>query len=55
MIENLKSRNTQVLDARPGPGYQSGHYPGAIHFPFGAFIDENSKILKTAQQLKSGT
>ena len=60
----LDSKREQVVDARaagrfngtapePWPVKHVGHMPGALNVPFGDLIDETTKTMKPAAQLKA--
>ncbi|HTH17146.1 MAG TPA: 3-mercaptopyruvate sulfurtransferase [Magnetospirillum sp.] len=61
---NIDSKREQVVDARaagrfngtapePWPVKHVGHMPGALNVPFGDLIDETTKTMKPAAQLKA--
>lgn len=61
---NLDSKREQIVDARaagrfnatapePWPVKHAGHMPGALNVPFGELIDDASKTMKPATELKA--
>jgi thiosulfate/3-mercaptopyruvate sulfurtransferase len=64
MIDNLKSRSEQVVDARasdrfegrvaePRPGLRSGHIPGSRSLPYNKLFDATSGTMKTLTELRA--
>lgn len=64
MRANVDSKREQVIDARsagrfaatapePWPTRHVGHMPGAVNVPFADLIDDTTKTLKPAAQLKA--
>jgi thiosulfate/3-mercaptopyruvate sulfurtransferase len=64
MIDNLKGRTEQVVDARasdrfegrvgePRPGLRSGHIPGSRSLPYNKLFDATSGTMKTLTELRA--
>ena len=64
MVDNLESRNEQVLDARaneryqgkvpePRPGLRSGHIPGSLSVPYNQLFDASTGAMKSLEELRS--
>jgi thiosulfate/3-mercaptopyruvate sulfurtransferase len=62
MIDNLKSRREQVIDARPRgrfagdadeprPGLRRGHIPGSLNLPYDELIDPKKRTVLPAEAL----
>ena len=63
LLDNLKTRREQVLDARssgrfagtakePRDGLRSGHIPGSLNLPFDALTDPKTRTLLPAETLE---
>ncbi|MGE9009144.1 3-mercaptopyruvate sulfurtransferase [Leptospira interrogans] len=63
MVDNLESRNEQVLDARaneryqgkvpePRPGLRSGHIPGSLSVPYNQLFDASTGAMKSLEELR---
>ena len=63
MVDNLESRNEQVLDARaneryqgkvpePRPGLRSGHIPGSLSMPYNQLFDASTGAMKSLEELR---
>ncbi len=63
VLDNLKTGNVLLLDARPAPrfkgeqaeprpGLQRGHIPGSLNLPSASIIDANSKRFKSPAELQ---
>lgn len=64
LLANLETNREQVLDARSAgrfygrdaelwPGKKIGHIPGSLNLPFGEVIDEASRTMLPADQLRA--
>ncbi|MET3840220.1 3-mercaptopyruvate sulfurtransferase [Bradyrhizobium sp. OAE829] len=64
MVDNLESRNEQVLDARaneryqgkvpePRPGLRSGHIPGSLSVPYNQLFDASTGAMKSLEELRA--
>ncbi len=64
LLANLETGREQVIDARSAgrfhgrdaelwPGKKVGHIPGSINLPFGELIDEASRTMLPADQLRA--
>ncbi|MBI3444014.1 MAG: 3-mercaptopyruvate sulfurtransferase [Magnetospirillum sp.] len=64
MQENLSSKRELVIDARavarfkgdaaePRPTKHQGHIPGSVNVPFGDLIDDKTRCMLPAEQLKA--
>jgi thiosulfate/3-mercaptopyruvate sulfurtransferase len=62
LLENLKSRREQVLDARsrarfagtakePREGLRSGHIPGSLNLPYDELVDAKTRTVLPAEDL----
>jgi thiosulfate/3-mercaptopyruvate sulfurtransferase len=62
LLENLKTRREQVLDARsrgrfagtaaePRPGLRAGHIPGSLNLPYDELIDPKTRTVLPAEVL----
>jgi thiosulfate/3-mercaptopyruvate sulfurtransferase len=62
LLENLKSRREQVVDARsrgrfdgtaaePRPGLRHGHIPGSLNLPYDELIDPKTRTVLPAEAL----
>jgi len=63
IFENLSRQAFTLLDARdmqrysgdvqePRPGVESGHVPGSLNMPFADFIDKNTGLLKSIEEIR---
>ncbi len=63
LLENLKTKETLVIDARPSmrfhgkaqeprSGMRAGHIPGSINLPFAALLDDTTRHLKDNETLQ---
>jgi thiosulfate/3-mercaptopyruvate sulfurtransferase len=64
LLDNLKSRREQVIDARtrdrfegsvkePWPGRRSGRIPGSYNMPYGELIDAKTGTMKPLSELRA--
>jgi len=64
LLENLKSKREQVIDARtrdrfegsvkePWPGRRSGRIPGSYNMPYGELIDAKTGAMKPLNELRT--
>lgn len=51
VIENIKSKKEDFIDARNLSEYENGHIPGAFNMPFNQFFDFETGLLKKKEEL----